>query len=222
MCVATLAIAGAVAGAAGSVMGGISQANSAHYQAQVAANNALIEKQNAAYAASAGSAKTEQAGFQARSQLARVRAGEAANGLDVNSGTPADVQESEHEIGDLNTRTVSNNSALQVYGYQTQAVNYQAQSSADEAQVGGDVVGGVLGAVGKLASNSSVQGALGGAGGGSGGLQVTYADDGTPMAAGGSMPSASDVNPSLLSSAPTVPPNYSWMQGGDASDGATA
>ena len=196
MCVATLAIAGAVAGAAGSIMGGISQANAAHYQAQVAANNALIEKQNAAYAASAGSAKTEQAGFQARAQLAQVRAGEAANGLDVNSGTPADVQESEHEIGDLNTHTVANNSALQVYGYQTQAVNYQAQSAADEAQVGGDIAGGVLGGIGKLAGSPAVQGAVSGGGGGS----------------GGSMPTASDVNPSLLSSAPTVPANYSWMQ----------
>ena len=196
MCVATLAIAGAVAGAAGSIMGGISQANAAHYQAQVAANNALIEKQNAAYAASAGSAKTEQAGFQARAQLAQIRAGEAANGLDVNSGTPADVQESEHEIGDLNTRTVANNSALQVYGYQTQAVNYQAQSAADEAQVGGDIAGGVLGGIGKLAGSPAVQGAVSGGGGGS----------------GGSMPTASDVNPSLLSSAPTVPANYSWMQ----------
>ena len=199
MCVATLAIAGAVAGAAGSIMGGISQANAAHYQAQVAANNALIEKQNAAYAASAGSAKTEQAGFQARAQLAQIRAGEAANGLDVNSGTPADVQESEHEIGDLNTRTVANNSALQVYGYQTQAVNYQAQSAADEAQVGGDIAGGVLGGIGKLAGSPAVQGAVSGGGGGT--SFGTVASDGTPTA-----------TDSLVTGNPTVPSAYSWMQ----------
>ena len=199
MCVATLAIAGAVAGAAGSIMGGISQANAAHYQAQVAANNALIEKQNAAYAASAGSAKTEQAGFQARAQLAQIRAGEAANGLDVNSGTPADVQESEHEIGDLNTHTVANNSALQVYGYQTQAVNYQAQSAADEAQVGGDIAGGVLGGIGKLAGSSAVQGAVSGGGGGT--SFGTVASDGTPTA-----------TDSLVTGNPTVPSAYSWMQ----------
>ena len=97
----------------------------------------------------------------ARNKLAEVRASEAANGLDVNAGSAADVQVGEHEMGDLNARTVSNNSALQTYGYSAQAGNYQAQANMDQADVGYDIAGGVLSGADAALGSPSVDKAIG-------------------------------------------------------------
>lgn len=153
MCVATIALAGTALAATGAVVGGIEQGQAAHYQAQVARNNAIIEQQNAGYTASAAASQTEQEGLKERGKLAAVRAAEAANGLDVNSGSPADVQESERLIGRLDTETVSNNAALQAYGFQTRATSDEAQARLDQREATGDVLAGVVKGAGIAASN---------------------------------------------------------------------
>lgn len=156
MCLATLALAGAGASAAGSVIGGVSQANAAAYQGQVAANNATTARRNAAYSASATAAQTEEAGLKAAQQQGGVRTSLAANGLDVNTGSPAAVQQSEREIGQLNIENTAARGAEQVYGYRTQAVGYEAQSKLDQSQVAPDIVGGVLKGGGSLLANPTV------------------------------------------------------------------
>lgn len=149
-----------ILGTIGDVLGGYASADAASYQAQVARNNATIQQQNATRAASATASQTEEAGLKARSQQADVRAGLAANGTDVNSGSAADVQVGQREIGQLNTATVANNDALQVYGYETQSVNDTAQAGLEQSQVGSDILSGWLKAGGSLVGNSDV-GALG-------------------------------------------------------------
>ena len=111
--------------------------------------------------ASAAAANTEQVGLKERQQQASARAAIAANGLDVNTGSPADVQTSNREIGTLNQETASNNGALQVYGYQSQATSFQAQSIMDSSEVGSDIAGGVLKGGSSFLSNPSVDSALG-------------------------------------------------------------
>lgn len=143
-------------GAVGSLVGGIASGNAANYQAKIAENNAVIARQNAAHSAAATASQTEQAGLKARAQSAGVRAGIAANNLDVDTGSPVDVQTSQREIGALDTETVANRGAEEVYGYQSQAVGYQAQSKLDRSEAGSDYLGGVLKAAGGLAANPSV------------------------------------------------------------------
>lgn len=186
MCVATIALVGVGIAAAGQVAGGIQQGQAAHYQAQVAKNNATIDEQNAAYAASAGAAQTEQSGLQERSKLASLRAGTAANGIDVNTGSAADTQESERLIGRLDTENVSHNAALQAYGYSTKATGEGAQSSLDQHEANWDPIAGGIKGAGTLASNPTFDA------------------------------SAS----SLLSSAPSVPADYAWMQTASTDDQA--
>lgn len=157
MCPGTLALVAAGAAAAGSVVKGVGSADAASYQATVARNNATIARQNAGYSAAAGSAEVTQEGLKTRAAGANVRAGLAANGLDVSTGSPADVQVGQREIGGLDTATVASRAAEQVYGYQTQATSYDAQANLDSAQVPFDIAGGALGAVGSLAGNPSVQ-----------------------------------------------------------------
>jgi hypothetical protein len=135
----------------GSVMKGVSQANAAGYQAQIARNNAQIAHQNAAYSAQAGSAQITAAGEKARQQQGNVRASIAANGIDVNSGSAADVQVSQREIGALDVENVAGRAANTVYGYQTQATDFEADAALKQSEVIPDIAGGVLGGIGAIA-----------------------------------------------------------------------
>lgn len=184
MCPATIALVGVAASAAGALGTGISSAESASYQAQVAKNNAQIARQNAQYSAGAGAAQTETEGLKARAASAAVEAGEAANNLDVGSGSPADVLTSERELGALDTATVANRAAETVYGYQTQAAGFQAQSELDQSQVGWDIAGGLLKAGGDVGSNPTADSTLG-----------------------------SLLSPSSSTSASGANLTYTWMQG---------
>lgn len=150
-----LAFAGAGLSAAGSIAGGIAQGKAASYQAQVARNNATIAQQNAAHAASVGAEDTEVAGLKARNRLASTRAGFAANNLDITSGSPADVIAGEQKSGALDTETVANNAALQVYGYGTQAAGYEGQAQLDQAEAGFDPIEGALKGTGSLLDKTS-------------------------------------------------------------------
>lgn len=155
MCPATLALAAVAANAAGSILGGVTAAESASFQGQIAKNNATAAQQNAAYSAKASAAQTEQAGLKAAQQDAGVKAAGAANNLDVNTGSPLDIQESQRKLGVLDTATVANRGAEQVYGYATQERNFSAQAAADQAEVGPDIAGGVLKAAGSVAGGVS-------------------------------------------------------------------
>jgi len=145
---AFLAAAGPALGLLGAGASAIGTLEAGSYQSQVARNNAQIATQNAAYAVQAG---RQQADIQSRkgaAQGAAVRAGLAASGVDVNSGSAADVQEGQRETSKLDAETVLNNAELQAYGYTTQATNYTEQASQDEE-------GAEFGAAGSLLSNAS-------------------------------------------------------------------
>lgn len=196
----SLALIGASAGAAGKLLGGIASGDAAHYQAVVAANNAQIARQNASYSAGATAAQTEGEGLKVRQQESGARAALAANGLDVNTGSPAAVQESNRTLGNLDVATVANRGARQVYGYQAEATSDTAQARLDQAQVIPDYAGGVLGAAGSIAGAR-------------------------PNLPGGS-PSGNDISgdgsggfddPSVLSGAPNIPSPYQFMGGNPAS-----
>jgi hypothetical protein len=201
MCIATVtaiaAVTAAVTGATAAVAGGIAQQRSANYQAQVARNNAVIAQQNAAHAASAGAAQTEAASMKAAQRQGLLRAALGANGLDVNSGSAADVQTGQRELGNLDAATTANNAALEVYGYQTQSGNQTAQSGLYGLEAAFAPAEGALKGAGILLSNSSVDSAL--------------------------AHGANDIfGSSQLSGDPTVPDEFSWMQspGGGIDTGA--
>lgn len=137
--------------AGGDVIKGIGNYKADMYKSQVAANNAIIERQNANYSASAGAAQTEQEGLKARAKLANVKAGIAASNLDVGTGSAVDVQQTQREIGTLDQQTVANRAANQVYGYESQATNFQAQSTLYKSQAPFDLASGLLSAAGDVA-----------------------------------------------------------------------
>lgn len=151
---AFLPVLGTLAGVAGAITTGNAQAQAANYQGQVASNNALIARQNAAHAAQSSSVNTEAAGIKAAQQDAGVKAAGAANNLDVSTGSPTVVQEAQHGIGALDVANTANKGAEAVYGYQTQATGFRAQSELDKAQAPGDELAGFLKA-GSLIGNAA-------------------------------------------------------------------
>lgn len=150
-----LAGAGTIVSAAGALYSGNAQAQAAQYQAKVASNNAIIARQNATHAAQATAVQTEEAGVKAGQQFANVKAGLAANNLDINTGSAADVEGSQHRIGQLDTETVANRGAEEQYGYSSQSQNFKSQAELDKAQAGYDETAGVLKAGGSLLSGAS-------------------------------------------------------------------
>ncbi len=149
---AVAGVASAAAGAVGSMQAAKAQATNARFQSQVAQNNATIEKQNADYAAKAGQEAATVQSLKEAQTAGAIKASQAANNIDVNSGSAVDVQESQKETGELDTLTVMNNAMLQSYGYNTQATNFSAEAGlqsqqADQAETGGliSAAGGLLG-----------------------------------------------------------------------------
>jgi hypothetical protein len=200
MCPGTLALVGAGISAGSSVLGGFAQQSSLNYQAQVARNNAITARQNAAYSASATAASVEQAGLKARAKSANLRAGLAAGNIDVNSGSAGDVQTSERLLGKLDTANVGNRGAQQVYGYETQATSYQAQAGLLSHEAAMAPWEGALKGAGTLLSNPTFDNWVGGGGGGGGGGGQDFA------------PGATGNPTSLMSGMPSVPEQYQFMQ----------
>ncbi len=112
---------------------GAAQAASANYSAAVAANNAAIAEQNAQHAEQAGLAQAQAVSLKGAATSGRIKAAQAASGIDVNTGSAVDVQESQAEKNTLDTETVMSNAELQAYGYRTQGVGYKSQEELDLA-----------------------------------------------------------------------------------------
>lgn len=138
----------------GTLKAGQAQAASANYQAQVDRNNAIIAGQNAQYATEAGAQHAMQQGLQNRSLQGRIVAGQAANGIDPNTGSALAVQDTARQTGLTDVQQTAQNAALQAYGYRTQATSDTAQAGLSTMQAGQATQGAELGAFGSLASGA--------------------------------------------------------------------
>lgn len=166
--VPALAVAGAAISGVGTIAGGVAAQNSANYQAAVARNNSIVEQQNAVEAEQAGFAKAENQSMKGAAELAKIKTAQAANGVNVNTGSAADVQASERETNQLSTENVFHNDLLQAYGYRVQSENFQSEAALDTAKADEAVPASVLSATGSLlGSASSIGGKWSSAGGGS-------------------------------------------------------
>lgn len=158
-----LTIGATVVGAAVSAYGmeqqGKAASNAANYNAEVAANNAKIAKQNSAYAGAEGETNTASALMKARAEVGAIKASQAASGLDVNSGSAVDVRSSAAETGELNAINIRSEAARKAYGYQTEAASDTGQVGLDKSNASNSSAAGDIGAA------SSIIGGLGKAGG---------------------------------------------------------
>lgn len=159
MAIAVPALVLSAVGTAVSAIGAISsadaQAQAASYQAQVARNNATIANQNAAYSVKAGEAQATAQGLKSRAELGSAVAGLAAGGVDVNSGSAADVQTTQREFGQLDTEQTRQNAQLQAYGYRSQSSNFTAEAALEQQKADQAPIAGAFTAAGDLLSGAS-------------------------------------------------------------------
>jgi hypothetical protein len=173
MCFATAALIAGVAGSAvsagGQLYSGAAKAQAANYSAEVAKNNAIIAEQNADYSVAAGVQRGANQSLKGAAAGARLKTAQAASGIDVNKGSPVDVQVSQRETEKLDTDTTLNNALLEAYGYRSKATGFKAQSQLDKMSADASETGAIIGATGTLLSSASSLGMKwSGASGGSG------------------------------------------------------
>lgn len=132
------------ASALGSISAGRAQAASAKYNAATEANNAQLALRNATLAGQEGAANSAIEQQKTRAGVAAIKTAQAANGVDVNTGSAVDVRSSAAELGELNAITVRSNAARQAYGYQTQASSDTAQSQLDKQEAKYDTDAGYV------------------------------------------------------------------------------
>ncbi len=149
------ALVGAGISAYGTIEQGQATSNAASYQAAVAKNNQIIANQNASYAEQAGEAQATATSLKGAATGAKIKAAQAANGIDVNTGSAVDVQASQREVSQLDTETVLNNAELQAYGYRANATNFQAEAGLEQQKAEQAPIGADLGAAGNLLSSAS-------------------------------------------------------------------
>jgi hypothetical protein len=145
---------GAATYAVGTIESGQATSNAATYQAQVAQNNAIIAEQNANYASEAGLASAAATSMKGAAASGKVKATQAASGIDVNTGSAVNVQASERETNVLSSETVLNNTELQACGYRAKA-SEEAQAGLEKEGAEQATVGADIGATGNLLSSAS-------------------------------------------------------------------
>jgi hypothetical protein len=127
-------------GAIGTGMNAIGQANTAqaqaaqmNYQAQVARNNQAVAQWNAQRALEQGEVDADNRNLKTAQLEGSQRAALAAEGGDVDSGSPLDIVADTARAGYTDAATIRSNAALQAYGYQLQAAGDAGTASADSA-----------------------------------------------------------------------------------------
>jgi hypothetical protein len=171
-------------GAIGSFMGGLAQQQMYDYQAGVAMMNAQISQQNATYALNVGEIQAANAGLAAGQRLGQIKAAHSASGLDVNTGSAAQVRASQKEVSGMDVAAIRSNAAKTAYNYQVQGVQYAAQAQLDtfagqNARSAGLINAGssIIGAASSVSNEwlrGQSLGLWGSPGGGSGSASTTF------------------------------------------------
>lgn len=136
--------AGGLVSAAGAMKQGEAQKSAADYQAAVARNNAVIARQNAEQTRAAGEIEAQNASLKSAATQGSIRAAAAASGLDVNTGSAMDVQDSAARLGMLDALTIQRNAGVKSWAQQNQATGFEAEANLDimkgaNAQEAGDI-----------------------------------------------------------------------------------
>jgi hypothetical protein len=160
---ALVSIGSSIIGTGLGVVGQINQANAAagqaNYMAAVARNNQQIMEQNAKLAEQRGAIAAQQNQQKTAQVIGAQRAALGAQGADVNSGSPLDIQTDTARAGAYDTAAIKSNAAWEAYGYRLQGAG-QGQQSGLYQTVGANAMSSLPFGIGSslLSGASSVAG----------------------------------------------------------------
>lgn len=149
-----MGIFGGAVAAKGDLLQGQAAQESADYQAQIAQMNATVATQNAAYETELGQSQAGTQQLKNRSTMGTIIAAQAANGLDVNSGSALTTRQGAAKMGAQSVANIENNSARQAYNYKVQAASNTAQAGLDVMQGNAARQQGNIAAIGSLLSGA--------------------------------------------------------------------
>ena len=161
--VVPLMVASIVTSVAGAGMSAYSQMQSANYNAQVAKNNQIIANQNASIALQQGQQQEENKRIQTGEMLGAIESGEAASGVNPNTGSALNVRASAAETGELDALTIRSNANLTARNSAYAARMYGSQAQLDTSQGEYGAMSSILGGASSV-SNKWLQYQMNGAG----------------------------------------------------------
>ncbi len=140
---------------AGGMMGAQNARQQGAFQEAMAEQNAAYKEAAAQDAEKRGAVDADRYRRQVGQLIGSQRTGFASNGIDVNSGTAAEIQDDTAAFGEFDALTIANNAAREAWGYRVGAQNdlmngRMAQSNAKSAATG-SILGGVGSAFGSFA-----------------------------------------------------------------------
>lgn len=149
---------GAAVSAGGQLASGQATSEAYAYKAQVAANNAAIARQKGVQDIQAGEIAAVNQGLKTRAKVGSQKAQQGAAGVDVNTGSAADVRAGTEELGMLDALTIRSNAANKAWSDEVQAQSDTAQGQLDTMAGEQAETAGYIGAAGTLLSGASTVG----------------------------------------------------------------
>lgn len=133
----------------GSLLQAKGQTEDAAFQSNLMNQNAAFKNDTANETINAGDTTADWQRVKAGQAIGTQRSVQAANGIDVNSGSSALIQDDTAMLGELDALTIQNNAAREAYGLRVQAD--QDRSNAKQTVKNGKTaaMGSILGGAGK-------------------------------------------------------------------------
>ncbi|WKL53080.1 hypothetical protein Q1W70_00300 [Pseudomonas kielensis] len=139
----------------GGMMGAQSANQQGDFQSGLLTQNAAFKNQAATETEMAGDTAADWQRVRTGQAVGTQRTAQAANGIDVNSGSAAQLQDDTSMLGELDALTIQNNAAREAYGYRVQAGQdmKNARQALTNAKAGatGSILGGFGNAFGSFA-----------------------------------------------------------------------
>lgn len=145
-----LSLLGGLTQAFGALFSADAQKQMYNYQAGVANLNAEISRQNAEYARSVGELQATRYGMQAAQRMGQIKVAQSASGLDINSGSAKQVQQSQATLTRMDLTTIRSDAAKTAYNYEVQGVQYGAQAQLDTLAGKNAMSAGMISASGSI------------------------------------------------------------------------
>lgn len=142
----------------GSLESGRATAQADSYRAQVAANNAALARQQGTLDIQAGEIQAQEHGLKTRATVGQEKAAQGAAGIDINSGSAADVRAGTAATGIVDMSAIRSNAAKKAYADEVQANSDTAQGQLDTMAGEQAETGAEIGAAGTLLSGASTVG----------------------------------------------------------------
>lgn len=152
---AVLSVAGTAAKAGGQIKGGQSASKADYYRAAIADRNAEQYDKAAERVVEGGMIASDAVGLKGAQTVGKIKVAQAANNVDVNTGSAVSVRAAAARAGKLDQDTVLSNSQLQGYGYRVRGASERANAALSAAEAEDKKRGSALAAAGTIIGGAS-------------------------------------------------------------------